>query len=120
MRFYRWLVVALALSPLGVVAIGCQGERPGEPEDGGPAAVEAPADDKAEIAAAMAELSPDDRAAAQAQGTCPVSDQPLGSMGPPIKVTVEGRDVFVCCEGCVEELKTNFDTYAAELDASAS
>jgi hypothetical protein len=26
----------------------------------------------------------------------------LGSMGKPVKVSVKGKDVFLCCEGCRE------------------
>lgn len=69
-----------------------------------------------EVDDAFAKLSPEDREAALAQKMCPVSDQALGSMGTPIKVTVEGRDVFVCCQGCVDELKTKFDEYVAKLE----
>lgn len=73
------------------------------------------AEDKTEMNEAFADLSAADRKAAEAQEMCPVSDQALGSMGTPIKVTVEGRDVFVCCEGCVDELKSKFDEYVAKL-----
>jgi hypothetical protein len=38
-------------------------------------------------------------------------------MGPPIKVMIGDRPVFVCCEACIEELKTNPDKYLAKLDA---
>lgn len=39
-----------------------------------------------------------------AQGTCPVSREPLGSMGEPLPVQVGKRTVYVCCEGCIETL----------------
>jgi hypothetical protein len=64
----------------------------------------------------LAKLPEGDRELALAQKVCPVSGEPLGSMGTPIKVTVEGRDVFVCCAGCVDELKSNFDKYADKLE----
>ena len=67
--------------------------------------------DSAEIEAAMAKLSPEDRALAERQKTCPVSGDPLGSMGTPIKVTVEGRDVFVCCKGCIKQVKEHPEKY---------
>lgn len=70
---------------------------------------------KTEMNEAFAELSPADRELVEAQKMCPVSDQALGSMGTPIKVTVEGRDVFVCCEGCVDELKSKFAEYVVKL-----
>jgi hypothetical protein len=73
-------------------------------------------DEKSQIEAAMAKLSAADRQVAQEQKVCPVSGEPLGSMGAPIKITVEGRELFVCCEGCVDELKENFDKYTAKLE----
>jgi len=48
----------------------------------------------------LAKLSPEDRALAEKQKTCPVSGEPLGSMGVPYKLTVQGRDVLLCCPGC--------------------
>ena len=55
----------------------------------------------------LAKLSASDRASALAQRVCPVTTDVLGEMGTPIRVRASGRDVFVCCEGCVEELKQN-------------
>jgi len=66
---------------------------------------------------AMAELSEADRAAALAQKVCPVSGETLGEMGAPIKVTVKGRDVFLCCPSCQEKLEADPDKYLAKLDA---
>lgn len=55
----------------------------------------------AEITAALAELSDDDRVAAEAQKFCAVEpENRLGSMGAPIKVMIEGQEVFLCCDGC--------------------
>lgn len=71
--------------------------------------------DAAAIAENLAKLPDEDRAAAEEQKDCPVTDEPLGSMGVPRKVTVEGRDVFLCCEGCEEELKANPEKYLAKL-----
>ena len=68
---------------------------------------------------ALANLTPKDRALAEQQKICPVSNEPLGSMGMPIKVTVDGRDVFVCCEGCVDELRSNFQKYADKLESKS-
>jgi hypothetical protein len=71
--------------------------------------------EETEVDEAFAKLSREDREAAIAQKMCPVSDQALGSMGTPIKVTVEGRDMFVCCAGCVDELKSKFAEYEAKI-----
>ncbi|QEG35791.1 hypothetical protein [Bythopirellula goksoeyrii] len=56
------------------------------------------------ITDALASLSPEDRKQAEAQRFCPIMQYSrLGSMGAPLKVTVAGQQVFVCCEGCVED-----------------
>jgi hypothetical protein len=65
--------------------------------------------------AAFAELPADDRALAEEQKICPVSDEALGSMGAPIKIDVQGKPVFICCEGCKEELLAKPDEYLAKL-----
>jgi len=71
-----------------------------------------PTDDAAEeIREALAELSPVDRAAALRQKICPVTGLALGSMGPPPRVVVNGKTVFICCEGCAAALKENPTKY---------
>ncbi|MBL9085479.1 MAG: efflux RND transporter periplasmic adaptor subunit [Planctomycetales bacterium] len=63
-----------------------------------------PDDPDAKIVGSLATLSMADRAAAEAQRFCPVlMTSRLGSMGPPLKLTVDGRPVFICCEGCKEQ-----------------
>jgi hypothetical protein len=66
-----------------------------------------------------AKLSEEDRKLAEKQKVCPVTGERLGSMGEPIKVTVKGRAVFLCCKGCIDEIKTNPDKYLAKLDEQA-
>jgi hypothetical protein len=74
--------------------------------------------DASDVTAALASLNEADRAAALAQKICPVSDEALGSMGTPIKVSVAGRDVFICCESCRDSLVADPDKYLAKLDAA--
>jgi Cu(I)/Ag(I) efflux system membrane fusion protein len=57
-----------------------------------------------QIIAALDQLSPDDRTLAEQQKLCPVLEVPLGSMGKPIKVDVNGTPVFICCSGCRSRL----------------
>jgi Cu(I)/Ag(I) efflux system membrane fusion protein len=71
--------------------------------------------DSAEVEAAFASLSDADRTAALAQKICPVSDHELGGMGTPVKVSVAGRDVFICCESCRESLLADPDKHLAKL-----
>jgi hypothetical protein len=52
---------------------------------------------------ALAKLSKEDRAFAEQQMSCPVSNGRLGSMGTPPKVTVQGKSVFLCCKGCQKQ-----------------
>ena len=46
---------------------------------------------------------------------CPVTGQPLGSMGPPFKVVVQGQTVFLCCDGCEAALRKSPEKYLAKL-----
>lgn len=71
-----------------------------------------------EILAALAELSEEDRALAEKQRICPVTEALLGSMGVPPKVDVNGRTVFICCEGCRGPLLEDSEEYLAVLDES--
>jgi len=68
-----------------------------------------------EIEKALSELSHEDRMAAEKQKTCPVSTGALGSMGKPYKVTINDRDVFLCCQGCEEKLRGDPDKYLAKI-----
>jgi Cu(I)/Ag(I) efflux system membrane fusion protein len=55
----------------------------------------------------IAKLPPEDQELARAQRLCPVTDEPLGSMGVPVKVVVEGEPVFLCCKGCERDVREN-------------
>lgn len=58
----------------------------------------------AKLHAALAKLMPADRALAEQQQFCPVlEDSRLGSMGVPVKLTVSGQPVFVCCPACEQQ-----------------
>jgi Cu(I)/Ag(I) efflux system membrane fusion protein len=56
----------------------------------------------------------------QEQTTCPVSGLRLGSMGRALQVEVDGRMVWVCCDGCVPKLKSNPADYLAGPDPSSA
>lgn len=45
------------------------------------------------------------------QTTCPVTGQKLGSMGPPVPVSVKGETIYVCCKGCVDAVRADPDKY---------
>src|SRR5579872_5699782 len=61
-------------------------------------------DPEAKIQAALAKLSEEDRSIAMQQRFCVVLPKSrLGSMGTPVKLDVNGKTVFLCCEGCRDE-----------------
>ncbi|WP_459556791.1 hypothetical protein [Lacunimicrobium album] len=68
-----------------------------------------------EQAASLAKLSSEDRLLAEAQGYCAVSEEPLGSMGPPIKLIINDQPVFVCCKGCNTKAQSNPDATLAKV-----
>ena len=113
----RHALLLIAASCVGAtVLVGCTQQNAS-----GPAPSDQAVDDwktglDADTVTAFSQLSDADRLAALAQKVCPVSDKSLGSMGKPPKVTVEGQDVFLCCDGCVEELKSEPAKYLAKLN----
>jgi len=60
-------------------------------------------------------LAPEDRRRAIAQRICPVTGEPLGSMGVPHKMIVRGHTVFLCCEGCVSTVEDDPDAALKKL-----
>lgn len=50
-----------------------------------------------------------------AQKVCPVMDEPLGSMGGPVKLLVGARPIFLCCKGCIKKVKAKPNTYLARV-----
>lgn len=66
---------------------------------------------------ALAGFSEEDRQSAMKQHFCPVSGEMLGTMGAPKKVMVEGRTVWICCDGCKDKLLAEPDKYLSKLDS---
>jgi hypothetical protein len=75
--------------------------------------------DLAKVKEALAKLSPEDAAAASKQKMCPVSNELLGSMGPPVKVDAEGTAVWICCEGCRKPVEEDPAKFAAIVTAKS-
>ncbi len=66
--------------------------------------------------AALQGLSAADQKRAREQAVCPVSDEPLGSMGTPIKSAAgEGDPVFLCCKGCLKAFEKSPQKYREKL-----
>jgi YHS domain-containing protein len=70
----------------------------------------------AEHLAAIKELPATEQEIAIKQASCPVSGEPLGSMGKPMKVSAEGRTFYLCCKGCEKDLKADPKSVLAKLD----
>jgi membrane fusion protein, copper/silver efflux system len=56
--------------------------------------------------------------AAIAQRTCPITGAALGAMGVPVKITLQGRTVFLCCKGCIGKAKQNPEATLKKLAES--
>ncbi|HBI44399.1 MAG TPA: hypothetical protein DDY78_16330 [Planctomycetales bacterium] len=108
MKVYQWVGLTALLSLM--VLAGCQ--------DSGTNPPKAAADKGAkttEAQASIAELAPEDRPLAEAQRLCPITGEPLGGMGTPIKVDVKGQTVFLCCDGCKKKALDNPDKTLASV-----
>ena len=98
MNTTRWLSVmlfagVLAWNGLFVTSVFSHDEKPADPKAA-----------EAKIKTAMAKLSEADRTAAAAQRFCPMmATARLGAMGTPIKIMIDGKPVFVCCEHCKDD-----------------
>jgi len=89
--FPLFVLVMLSIS---VAILGCSGgvaDKAKKPEP------------EAQMHPSFAKLSPEDQRLAQAQGRCPVTEDLLGSMGTPVKVTVGEEPVFLCCKACQKQ-----------------
>lgn len=61
-----------------------------------------------------------DAALIQRQGNCPVMDEPLGSMGKPIKVMVGDKPIFLCCRGCIKKVQAEPGKYLTMVYGKAN
>lgn len=122
---------AFANNPTGVDASGLQGtgypmpkNEPAPGADAPKAEDAAPAAEPGETAevtlsedeiAKIRELPEDEAALALRQKVCPISEEPLGSMGKPIAVKVGDKTAFLCCKGCQEEFDKDPQAALAKL-----
>jgi Cu(I)/Ag(I) efflux system membrane fusion protein len=76
-----------------------------------------PENTDAKIDQALARLSESDRKLAQDQKFCPIiSGSRLGSMGPPVKIQIQGQAVFLCCKGCEADALADPDATLQKAD----
>ncbi|MBB5036364.1 hypothetical protein [Prosthecobacter dejongeii] len=50
--------------------------------------------------------------------TCVVSNEDLGTMGKPVKVTYEGTDVYLCCKACTKDFNKEPAKFVAKVKAA--
>lgn len=95
---------------------GCDAEKPQTK----PSAKDSTAKESGKSAAdtsGMKDLDDADRKLAEKQKVCPVSGGPLGAMGKPFKMTIKGRDFFLCCGDCKEAVEKDPDGILKKVDA---
>ena len=61
-----------------------------------------------------------DEAAITAQKLCKVSGEELTSMGGPLKLTLGGKSILVCCQSCIKDVKANPDKFFNDVTATKS
>ena len=114
-RHLALLFVLIAFGTIAAAGCGKQGEK-GATGDAKSGDSKSGAGADSEIEKALAALSPEDRAAAKKQKTCPVGGGDLGSMGTPKIVEVKGQKVFICCDGCRKAVEEDPDKYLALIN----
>lgn len=69
------------------------------------------------VSAELAKLSPADRASAESQKYCAIAEGSLlGGMGAPVKLVLDGKPVFLCCQGCTRKAQANPAATLAKVD----
>ncbi len=124
MRHTWWAVFA------AVAFLGCDTSPPVAPAPGGPNTSSTSPDPASKVEGKMGpavtltdaevanlkKLPEADAKLALEQKICPVSDEHLGSGDmEPVKVTVEGQTVMLCCEGCKETIEKEPAKFLAKI-----
>jgi hypothetical protein len=48
--------------------------------------------------------------------TCPVSDEKLGDMGDPYVFTHDGREIKLCCKGCLKDFNKDSAKFVKKIE----
>jgi len=107
-----WLLAV----PLSLFAAGCSA-GPSDSKGASGKDKAAAKDPDAEIRANLEQLPPEDRKLAEAQKFCAVhDDNKLGAMGPPVKVMLNDKPVFLCCKSCKAAAEREPEKYLAKAE----
>jgi hypothetical protein len=90
------------------------------PQSSAPKSDDGASDLSKEQLASIKQLNAEDQPLALKQKICPVSDEPLGEMGKPVKVSAGGRTFFLCCKNCEKDVKADAKAVIAKLDKKAA
>ena len=114
MNGFYWFGVILLF--LLAVSMGCARDRPSPKPFSSPVSLNsgyAAHDHGATPYAATAQASNTTETNVVQHKKCPVTGEPLDSMGGAISVDANGQTIFVCCQGCVKSVKQNSAKYLA-------
>jgi hypothetical protein len=117
-RLFAAASLGVALTVVSLISTGCSEHPPASPLATAerPASPPTQSSEVDEVAAARKKLSAEDRILVDAQEWCVVmTDERLGSMGAPVKLTIKGEPVFICCKGCKKTAEANPDETLAKL-----
>jgi hypothetical protein len=115
----RKLAAVFALPAVVAIAVaGCGGGTNPAKEKSTGSTVQGTGNKEVETdTSGLKELDEADRKLAEKQKFCPKTGELLGSMGKPYKITLNGRVIFLCCDGCEEAVKKDPETYLKKVDA---
>jgi hypothetical protein len=109
MKISHW--IGILLLSMTLILAGCKEGQPAKSGSAGGTAT----GEEAKIKAELAKLGPEDQRLAEAQRWCPVSEEPLGSMEGPIKVSLGKQTVFLCCKSCEKRALANPEQTLAKV-----
>ena len=115
------LIPRFAFLPAVVgLAVGCNAPvvTTAPPPTASTSAADSPlSQEEKEIQEQLAKLDPAERAAVEAQRWCAISNgERLGEMGPPVKITLKGQAVYLCCKGCQKRAEADPDKTLAKVE----
>jgi hypothetical protein len=97
-------LLGLLTLAVALFAAGCGGTSDSKRTAGPDGGTQA---ESTQAKANLAKLGTEDRKLAEAQKVCPVTGEPLGEMGTPVKIEVGGQPVFLCCDMCEKKARAD-------------